>query len=260
MEIAANKAIQEQLVESGFVECKKCGVWMYEGELKTHRCKLEYVYKKDTQQRPSTRGMLVKAKPIFEKDEINKLKEYVAVAFTGNTGIRNRSYIILGMNTGLRGSDLVALRMEDLELPFEGPEAFTAGMMITIRESKTRKPRPVYLNQTAIDALVEWLDIRGYGPGYIFCSARGTPEIIAKNAEKPLTLEYYRIMLRKLGRKIGIELKQRTLRKTWATHTWKSGVPIETISKCLGHYNVRDTYRYLCIRDQEIVDAYNVEI
>jgi integrase len=204
--------------------------------------------------------MITKAKPIFDKKDIEKLKQFMLVAFTGNTGIRNRAYVTVGMNTGLRGSDLVALRMEDLDLPFEGPEALTAGMMFYVRESKTKKPKPVYLNQTAIDSLVDWLEIRGYGPGYIFCSARGTPEIIAKNAGKKITLEYYRQLLKKVGVKLGIDLKQRSLRKSWATHAWKAGTPIEVVSKCLGHYNVADTWRYLCIQDQEIVDAYNVEI
>ncbi len=259
MEIAANKAIQEQLVESGFVECKKCGVWMYEGEFSSHKCDLRFIYKKG-EQRPSTKGMTTFALPVYSREDLQKLKEFVSVAFTSSTGIRNKAYIVMGINTGLRGSDLISLRMEDFDLPFDGPEAFTAGMSFVINEKKTKKKRRIYLNQAAIDALVEWIEIRGWQSGYVFCSARGDQATIARNCHKKLTLDYFRFMLRKVGRKIGIVLKQRSLRKSFCYHAWKSGVRIEVLQEILGHYTTRDTFRYLGLESEEHVSAYNVEL
>jgi integrase/recombinase XerD len=62
----------------------------------------------------------------------------------------------------------------------------------------------------------------------------------------PITYAAARVMVKKAGKLVGIELKTHDLRRHAATYASRSGVPIEIISKViLRHANLSTTQRYL---------------
>jgi integrase len=62
----------------------------------------------------------------------------------------------------------------------------------------------------------------------------------------PITYAAARVMVRKAGELVGIELRPHDLRRHAATYASRSGVPIEIVSKViLRHANLSTTQRYL---------------
>jgi integrase/recombinase XerD len=62
----------------------------------------------------------------------------------------------------------------------------------------------------------------------------------------PITYAAARVMVRKAGQLVGIELRPHDLRRHAATYASRSGVPIEIVSKViLRHTNLSTTQRYL---------------
>ncbi|WP_155273170.1 tyrosine-type recombinase/integrase, partial [Lysinibacillus sphaericus] len=84
------------------------------------------------------KGMLIDVQPIKNKREINELIEALGMS---QNGLRDQLLFKLGVSTGLRCGDLVALKVEQVK----GKSSFK------IREGKTKKERTVYLNNLMAD-------------------------------------------------------------------------------------------------------------
>ena len=69
----------------------------------------------------------------------------------------------------------------------------------------------------------------------------------------------YNIMLKALGMASGIErpLHSHMARHTFATYMLRNGVPIEHVSKMLGHTNIKQTQRYAKIVAADIHDDFD---
>jgi len=73
----------------------------------------------------------------------------------------------LGINNGLRASDLLRLRVKDLE-------GMTPGDTLPIIESKTGKPNVLVVNKVVHKALTKYLEALGPDPDdYLFKSRKG---------------------------------------------------------------------------------------
>jgi site-specific recombinase XerD len=175
----------------------------------------------------------------------NKGKEYPAEVLTSDevaalvaqcstrapTGIRNRAMIWLLYRSGLRVSELVAIRPADVKL---------AEHSIRLLGTKSGEPQTRGFHPSADDALMRWIDKRrelGFRNGPLFCTLDGGP----------IHPQYVRNMLHRLGAKAGLERRVHPhgLRHTFADELRRSGVDVVTISKLLGHSSVAITARYL---------------
>ncbi len=78
---------------------------------------------------------------------------------------------------------------------------------------------------------------------------------IFKRKSYPTILKYYREDCRKAGIKDPEELGLHSLRHTYATKLYHSGVPLLTISRLLDHSSVRVTEKYLHIQADEMTEA-----
>lgn len=148
--------------------------------------------------------------------------------------IRNKSIIVVLLNTGLRIAELCDLKISDLLITDHKG-------LITVRHGKGLKARVVPLNQVARYSLIEWLAIRpdiyddflftGKGRGL---QVRGVQEVIEE---------------------ISIECKlpftSRQLRSSFAKNLLDSKVTIETISVLMGHKNIQITCERYLIPDQQ---------
>jgi integrase len=147
------------------------------------------------------------------------------------TGIRNRALIMLLYRSGLRVSEALSIRAADVNLDSHS---------IRLLDTKSGQPQTRGYHPDASDALARWMDKRrelGLRNGKLFCTLDGSP----------VSANYVRNMLHRLGEKAGIEKRVHPhgLRHTFADELQRNGADIVTISKLLGHSSIAVTARYL---------------
>ena len=178
--------------------------------------------------------------PIRDRRIIENIKKLLK-----ESNIRDYLLFVLGINTGLRVSDLLKLKTKDVSI---GKHILD---VVYITEKKTGKTKKFVLNKSCKEALKEYLNITKLIPGqYLFKSRKGDHPIDRTQA--------YRI-INNVARKVGIEdhIGTHTLRKTFGYHARKQGVSIELLQKVFNHSAPSITMRYLGITQDEINEVYS---
>lgn len=176
--------------------------------------------------------------PIKDKKKIDALLTYLK-------GKNERNWILakFQLNTGLRISDVVNVKVEDLlTLNLNFKEYFV------LKEQKTGKEKKIKLNDSLKKALKTYIkqnNLTWYN--CIFKSRKGIDEPIT-------TVQAYRI-LKEAANAVGIEnFGTHSLRKTWGYWTYKaSRYNIGLIMDTFNHSSPKITLRYIGI-DQEAKD------
>jgi len=148
------------------------------------------------------------------------------------TGLRDRAMLDLLYATGLRVSELIKVRVADLD------EA--AGILRVT--GKGNKQRLVPVGQQALRSLDRYLKelrpqlLKGRVTPYLFITARGTA----------MTRQCFWKLLRGHGRKVGVfrRLSPHTLRHTFATHLLEGGADLRSVQIMLGHSDIGTTQIY----------------
>lgn len=189
--------------------------------------------------------------PIRDIKHINSIKRYLKDK-KGNHNLRDWLLFTLGVNSGLRISDLLRLTIEDVS----GKDR------IIIKEDKTGKSKNFPLADNCKKAIAEYLKKSGLTTGALFPSRQsngagkvtGTGAISRQQAYSIINdaARECNVITDANGTKIGTH----TLRKTFGYHAYKAGVSIEVIQKLLNHSAPSVTLRYLGITQDELDDVY----
>lgn len=156
-------------------------------------------------------------------ENVNKL---IGVCDSSPIGIRNKTILLLLLETGVRANELLQINIEDVNL---------IDSSIIIRQGKGRKPRSVFFGSTAKRILRKYLrnlPIRGA----LFLTREGD------------RLKYggLREIIRRLSLKAGIpEQSIHDFRRTFALESLRKGVDPFTISRLMGHTSLQVLSRYL---------------
>ena len=148
------------------------------------------------------------------------------------TGLRDRAMVDLLYATGMRVSELIALRVADLD------EA-TGVVRVT---GKGRKQRLVPVGTQALRTVSEYAAsernslLKGRMSPYLFVTARGTS----------MTRQAFWKLLRQRGKTAGIfqNLSPHVLRHTFATHLLEGGADLRSVQTMLGHSDIGTTQIY----------------
>jgi integrase/recombinase XerD len=145
---------------------------------------------------------------------------------------RDRCILELLYATGMRVSELVALRLVDLELQEGVCTVFGKGSkerMIPLG-TPARRAADRYLREVR-----PRLD-RGWGGGAVFLNARG----------RPLTRMAVWSLVKESARRGGLETKvsPHTLRHSFATHLLEGGADLAAVQELLGHADISTTQIY----------------
>lgn len=138
------------------------------------------------------------------------------------TNIKHRCIIGLGLGFGLRVSEVINLKIENID---------SKRMIINIINSKGKKDRIVPLSEEFLKALREYYKI--YRPKQFLFEGQDNPRY-SSNSCNQIVKKYF-------GQKYHFHI----LRHSFATHLLESGVDIEIISKLLGHNSIKTTQIYL---------------
>ena len=168
---------------------------------------------------------------VLTKGEVKKL-----IDSTDNE--KSRLIVSLLYSTGLRVSELVNLKIEDLNLQEN------TGW---VRKGKGNKDRLFSISGNLADELKEYLQTRGKSNGYIF------------SKEKPLTTRNIQKIIKGTKQRAGLNKKvtPHTLRHSFATHLLEQGTDIRLIQVMLGHASLNTTQVYIHISSEQIKKVKN---
>lgn len=188
---------------------------------------------------------IIAADPLVSFEQIKTLKEYLATHATGPEGVRNQAVFNFGINTAFRASDLLKLKVRDVK-------DLQPGDILNTREKKTRKTRPVTLNNTAYSAIQPLL-LNRPDDSFLFESQRGGP----------LSVGTLGNLVKEWCRKCGFKGKysSHTLRKTFGRmQVCEFGLPVYVLTEILNHSSEKITLRYVGLQAEDVAAAYRNEI
>lgn len=156
---------------------------------------------------------------------------------------RDRAIAELLYSAGIRVSELVGLRTEDMDLV--GGSVQVAG--------KGKRERLVPMGKPATEALQQYMEHRiAPKPGAVravFLNKNGTQ----------LTAKSVRQIVNRMARAAGIakHISPHTLRHTFATHMLDHGADLRSVQELLGHKNLSTTQIYTHVTTKRLKDVYD---
>lgn len=151
------------------------------------------------------------------------------------TGRRDHALLVVAAQTGLRVSELVGLRHQDVSLN-HGPHLRCQG--------KGRKERCTPLTTQTVAVLREWLNEQSWTPDTpIFPVRRGTQ--LSRDAVERLVRKYARAAESHCISLRGKTISPHVLRHSTAMQLLRAGVDTSIIALWLGHESVQSTQIYL---------------
>jgi integrase len=167
--------------------------------------------------------------PIKNIYEIQEMKKILYVQSK-----RDYLFFVLGVNTGMRVSDLLNMRVRDV---WDGrrPRDFFS--------SETQEHN-FYLNKVVREALKEYLTATPFEEDDFLFKSR-------KN-ELPITRQQAYRIVNRAAQEAGIQGKigTHTLRKTFGYHAYKKGIALSILQEIFNHTTPSETLRYIGIEKQ----------
>ena len=176
----------------------------------------------------------------------------VAMSFWGEHARRDKALFLLGVKSGFRISELLSLRLRDVQ------QAGRLVDRVTVARRNMKKKlegRTVLLHPDAKAALAGWLaELGNWCPldsdTFIFQSRKGDNRPISR-------IQAYRILHEacdacELTGKLGTH----SMRKTFANKVYDAlEHDLVRTQRALGHRNINSTVQYLSFREEEIDEA-----
>jgi len=162
------------------------------------------------------------------------------------SGIRDQSMLYLGFAAGLRASELVGLRVDDIELDGPYPSIVVRG--------KGRSQRRLPLWKEAARALRAWLAVRGTVPTpELFLNARG--EALTTSGFSYIVKKHVRVANQQCPSLSKKDIAPHVLRHTCAMISLQATGDIRKVAMWLGHSSLKSTEIYLRADPTEKLDT-----
>lgn len=155
------------------------------------------------------------------------------------TRLRDKLILTLLYSTGLRVSELIKLKIDNID---------EKERTIRVR-GKGDKDRIVIFDENTHELIQEYLEKRGVNNEYLFVNQKN----------HTLTSRYIQLMIKDYAKLAGINRKvtPHILRHSFATHLLKNGVDIRAIQQLLGHSNLSTTQIYTSVDMHTLKGAYD---
>ena len=189
----------------------------------------------------NARSHHVRVIPPYSQEEINRAVS--SIDTTTPEGLRDYAIILLAFNTGLRGVDIRALCLEDID--------WNKGLLY-LQQSKTGDPLILPLSGKVMNAIADYILMGRPECNYkeIFLTVKEPVRPMDKRhgTFSSLCDKYFNAAdVSKIpGRSF------HSLRRSFATELSEAGVPVETISQMLGHKNIEEDKPYLSYNREQV--------
>lgn len=180
---------------------------------------------------------------VLEVDEVIRLLE--TPDMSKNNGYRDRAMLELLYATGMRVTELINLKVEDVNLIMGFVRVFGKG----------NKERIVPLGETIIDILETYIET--VRPQLLKKTV--TDNLFLNLHGKPLSRQAIWKMIKQNGVKAEIfkTLTPHTLRHSFATHLLENGADLRAVQEMLGHADISTTQLYTHVSKSQIRKIYN---
>ncbi len=174
--------------------------------------------------------------PLRDKKQIEAIRKILAAQ-----NLRDAAWFTLGINSGLRISDLLHLAVGDVR---ETPSKWRERMHVT--EQKTGKTKDFPISATAKKALQAYLATR-------LMAQPTDPLFPSRKHGRPLQRGQAWQLLRDAARLAGVTdpIGSHSLRKTFGYWAYTSGVDLAIIQQILNHSSPGTTLAYIGIRRED---------
>lgn len=189
----------------------------------------EYIEKNPIAKIPLIRGEK-KKKSAFDELEIEKMRNGICDAL-------DSALFEFMLSTGCRVGEVANVRLDDF---------IDKGSCLV--HGKGRKDRIVYCNAKAQLAIQNHLKTRKYTSEYLFNGSKSDKPLIKSSIERRVRL---------IGERSGVDnVHPHRFRRTCATMALRRGMPLEQVSKMLGHEQLQTTQIYLDLNDEELLNMH----
>ena len=161
-------------------------------------------------------------------------------------GLRDRAMLEMMYGCGLRVSELVALKQEDVDL--------RAGLVRPF--GKGGKERQVPLGDGVRETLSAYLT--SARPALLKAKSP-TPFLFVTRQGGPMTRQHFLVLVKAYARQAGITrtISPHVLRHSFATHLLSGGADLRAIQEMLGHASVQTTQRYTRVDVARLREVYD---
>jgi site-specific recombinase XerD len=158
--------------------------------------------------------------------------------------LRDKAILELFFSTGLRVSELILLKKDDIS--FERDE-FTV-------QGKGKKSRVVFVSEQARFWLKKYISARKDMNQYLFVSHDKRTAKTMNESDAPLTPRSAQRIVQKWAKVAGITkiVTPHTLRHSYATDLLQNGADIRSVQSMLGHSSITTTQIYTHVTDKEL--------
>ncbi|MCC3357915.1 tyrosine-type recombinase/integrase [Bacillus sp. REN16] len=172
--------------------------------------------------------------PIRDVNKINEIKDVLK-----KQSQRDLLLFVFGINTGIKVSDLLYLRVKDV-WDESGMKEF-----LYVKDTTSGEVNAFYLNNMIKKELSEYLQTIEYEySDFLFKSKKDNQPISRQQA--------YRI-INHAAREVGIpgKIGMHTLRKTFGYHAYLKGIAISILMDIYNHHSPSETFKYIGINKEE---------
>lgn len=178
----------------------------------------------------------------LDEEDIDKL---LNIKLTDNYSFRNKAMIELMYATGLRVTELINLKMQDIDI----------NMALLRTMGKGSKERIIPIGDYALHYLE--LYILNYRDSML--KKEYNDYLFLNNHGKQMTRQGFFKILKKIAVENEIEkdFSPHTLRHSFATHLLNHGADLRSIQELLGHSDISTTQIYTHVSNKQLKENYN---
>lgn len=171
---------------------------------------------------------------VFTEEEIERILFYIQ---SGQVSVRDRMIVLLLLYTGVRVSELVGIKLKDLDI---------LTMNLIVACGKGGKRREIPLKAEVIETVKEYLESERKDSKF----AQSEFLILTNRAEK-MDRDAVNKLLKKLGMKLNMIMKPHKFRHTSCTSLLKKGADLTVVAKLAGHASIQTTAKFYINTSQE---------
>lgn len=173
-------------------------------------------------------------------DEVERLLDSPDVST--DAGLRDKAMLELLYATGLRVSELVSLKMSDLNLDL--------GYLITL--GKGSKERTVPMGQSAVGWVKKYIGVR-----HRLLKAKTSNLLFLNSRGQGITRQTFWKTIVAYGEKARIgHITPHLLRHSFATHLIENGADLRSVQMMLGHNDITTTQIYTHVTNERLREIY----